>query len=103
MVLMVVVAFFAALTLFLCKLGSFKLLIPLSVRQWIYKRPVALGLLDIVFGLLGAHVLVLGGGAILSMLALVFYSGMSMSYIALNIMWRDWKIRREHSTRRVAC
>jgi hypothetical protein len=74
--------------LFVAKLGSFRLLVPKKIRRWIHTQPIAQGVLDIIFGYLGLHVLAVGGGSMLAMMALVVYTAESMLYIYLNIMAR---------------
>jgi MFS family permease len=80
MLVFIWIGMLAGLALYITKWASFSLLCPKRIKHWIHQRPIAMGILDIVFGFAGMHIVSIAGGVI-AMMTMIFFSVYSMIYI----------------------
>jgi MFS family permease len=80
MMVFVYIGMLAGLALYVTKLISFSLICPKSIKHWIHQRPIAMGIMDILFGLAGSHVVSIAGGVI-AMMTMIWFSVYSIMWI----------------------
>ena len=63
-------------------------------KAWIHRTPLALVAMDVLFGFMGMHVVMLGGGSVMSMITMISFGVCSALYILYCSTVTSWKAKR---------
>lgn len=85
MLILFYVAVFAGIMLYVAKLISFyALLSPFpGFKKWLKAKPVRLAVVDVIFGLMGMHVVSLAAGSVTAMFIMIVFSTCSILYLSI--------------------
>lgn len=90
------ISLFAGIMLYVTKLISFyALLSPFpKFKKWMVAKPVRLAIIDIIFGLLGMHVISIASGSVTAMFIMIVFGTCSIMYLSMMTLKIKWKERR---------
>jgi hypothetical protein len=85
MLILFYVAVFAGIMLYVAKLVSFyALLSPFpKFKKWLKAKPVRLAVIDIIFGIMGMHIVSLAAGSVSAMFIMIVFSACSILYLTI--------------------
>jgi TM2 domain-containing membrane protein YozV len=90
----------AGVLLYVTKLISFYAIMSPFPRfkKWLVAKPVRLAIIDLLFGIMGMHVISLAGGTMASMFIMIVFGACSIIYLCIMVCWS--KIQEEHRHRK---
>lgn len=99
--LILIAAVVAGVFLYITKLISFyAFLSPFpKFKKWMTAKPVRLAVIDLIFGLLGMHVVSIASGSVTAMMIMIVFGTCSIIYLSimsLSIKWKERKICHIH-------
>ena len=85
MLILFYVAVFAGIMLYIAKLVSFyALLSPFpKFKHWLKAKPVRLAIVDVLFGIMGMHIVSLAAGSVSAMFIMIVFSTCSIIYLSI--------------------
>lgn len=85
MLILFYVAVFAGIMLYVAKLVSFyALLSPFpKFKIWLKAKPVRLAVVDVLFGIMGMHIVSIAAGSVSAMFIMIVFSTCSILYLSI--------------------
>ena len=97
MLILFYVAVFAGIMLYIAKLISFyALLSPFPrFKRWLKEKPVRLAIVDVIFGIVGMHIVSIAAGSVSAMLIMIVFSTCSIIYLTIIYAAESFKNRKK--------